>query len=114
MTSYPITLKQLEAIKTGNMKPVDEILEILSKADIDSIVGAVTGEGIVIYEKIKAIIKDKKYNFQDVPETIAIGMAVKHIIANIADMKTEWTDIDINEIIVLLSTGLLTIKEEVS
>lgn len=112
MYSYPITQKQLELIKSGNTTIADEILEIMAKTDIDSIMDAVGNEGLKIKEKIIAIIEDKKYNMADIPETISIAMSIKNIISNLSEMKGEITDIDINEIIVLLSSTLLLIKQE--
>lgn len=122
MLSYPITQEQLEiiasALKIGAKKEqaqgiVNSILESLKKSDIEKTVGIITEDGIVIKENIMEILEDQKWTMGDIPESIAIGKAVKNIIGNIAETKAELKDIDMNEITILLSSTLQTINTQV-
>lgn len=122
MLSYPITQEQLQliaaALKSGKDKAkaekiVSTILESLKKSDIESTVGIITGDGIIIKDNIIDILEDKKWSMGDIPETIAIAKAVKNIVGNIAETKAEIKDIDLNEITILLCSTLQTINEQV-
>ena len=122
MLSYPITQEQLEliasALKIGAEKEqaqeiVNGILESLNKSDIENTVGIITEDGIIIKDNIIDILEDKKWTMGDIPESIAIGKAVKNIIGNIAETKAELKDIDMNEVTILLCSTLQTINTQV-
>lgn len=122
MLSYPITQEQLQliaaALKSGKDKAkaekiVSTILESLKKSDIESTVGIITRDGIIIKDNIIDILEDKKWSMGDIPETIAIAKAVKNIVGNIAETKAEIKDIDLNEITILLCSTLQTINTQV-
>lgn len=122
MLSYPITQEQLDSIaaalkngkdKTKAEKIVNTILDSLKKSDIESTVGIITGDCIIIKDNIVEILKNKKWTMGDIPETLAIAKAVKNIIGNIAETKQEIKDINLNEITILLCSTLQTINEHV-